>query len=264
MTRIISLLLFSLAHNPAMAHNGFVQTYITTSQPAEPGYTTDTVEILIDHSKASPQDTARPSSRGELYILAETTGALWYRFVNMSLTGLNPNKDYTWPELIRAAGLPMTMKGTVTDTYYVGGGGHFRYEATSSAPEARGFSVNLPTGHAWGGAVAQCSFDVPGGTLSMDHGALMLQSGMASTRTINITANCNTAVVIKRVSVFGGSYKVLHNGDLVSILLVNGQESYTDYGGTSTVAVTSTLELVDEQYTGGPINDARIVLVEVI
>lgn len=263
MTRIICLLLFSLAH-PAMAHNGIIQTYITSSQPAEPGYTTDTVEILIDHSKASPQDTARPSPRGELTIRAETTGSLWYRFVSRTLTGLNPNKDYTWTELIQAAGLPMTMKGTVTGTSYVGDYSNLRYQADSSAPEARGFSVIIPTGHAWGGAVAQCSFDVPGGTLSMDHGALMLQSGMASTRTINITANCNTAVVIKRVSVFGGSYKVLHNGDLVSILLVNGQESYTDYGGTSTVAVTSTLELVDEQYTGGPINDARIVLVEVI
>lgn len=264
MTRLICILMLGLNPCSFLAYGAMIQTYITSSVPAGPGDTTDTVEILIDHAQAPQHELTKPPPTGRVTLRAQTTGAIWTDILDyVEITGLDPDKEYTWTELIAAANLPMTVKTTVTRTAYVGLTGNLNIR-TSTLGGGKSINVSIPSGHYQGGAVAQCSFSVPGDALTMDHGALMLRRGEESTRTTDITAACNTSVVAKRFSVFGGSYKYLQQGDLLSVLLVNGQESYTDYGMTSTVTITSTLQRVDEQFAGGPISDARIVLVEVI
>lgn len=247
---------------PIDASATWFKYYVNDSQLDGLGNSTDTITTLLDLYQIAPGEVLDSGFSGEVNIKMNYTGALQGVIVNKTVTGLTPNKLYTWSDLIRYSGLSPTQQLTRTGTERVGATYGLYYEAFSiTAVEHFRIAGYGKPGYHWGGEPAACTFNVA--NVNIDHGDLMMTVGESSTRTLTVTADCNTSTVTKRVSVFGGSIRYINNGSMRSVLLVNGSESYTDHEISSSVEITSSLVRVNEQ-TVGPISDARIVLVEVI
>lgn len=256
---IIMIVLLSLSGGSWGA--SWYRYYVKESVPAGPGETTDTIVIIVDHNQIPSDQAVTANSLGQVSVHMDAQGPMWGNIIPPTdIYGLVPGRQYTWIELIERIGLPPTTQFEKTATTSVGAGFGIEYRASSVAGST--LWGQEAVGYAWGGTVAACSFNVE--RITMAHGALMMRVGDESTQSQTITANCNSVGALYRVSVIGGSHRLINNGDLQSVLYVNDRESYTGTELTTSVKITSTLYPVKAQTGGGPVMDTRIILIEVI